>query len=285
MIQFNLRLLLMLEKRHEYYSTCISTAFWRVGTASSSAIRVVVVERGQRVWLKGHFTWLSFRTRWPLVVSLLSFSLSLSLHSHIASVSLPIDMFVLRERAHRNICVGVRYKRWWEWPVTHRLHISGDIYFYSPPIIYTYVSSSVSCSFLTAPDGLSPPTLANATSSSLSVSWTGPLHPNAPGLLYYSLQMRTSPQQPVMRWEWQQVLQQTHVLLRLHMHTHVHAKETIIQHIWIRHINMTDHQKNTETQTEWKDKKKSKTGQKERQNVMCAPDMYSLHASWQQIAI
>ncbi|XP_029001116.1 usherin isoform X2 [Betta splendens] len=50
-----------------------------------------------------------------------------------------------------------------------------------------------------APDGLSPPTLANATTASLSVSWSSPLHPNAPGPLHYSLQMRTSPQQPAMR--------------------------------------------------------------------------------------
>uniref|UniRef100_A0A3P9BUF9 Usherin n=1 Tax=Maylandia zebra TaxID=106582 RepID=A0A3P9BUF9_9CICH len=46
----------------------------------------------------------------------------------------------------------------------------------------------------TAPDGLSPPTLAHATNASLNVSWSAPVNSNAPGPLYYSLQMRTSPQ-------------------------------------------------------------------------------------------
>ncbi|XP_078016774.1 usherin [Epinephelus lanceolatus] len=50
-----------------------------------------------------------------------------------------------------------------------------------------------------APDGLSPPRLAHATSSSLNVSWSAPAHSNAPGPLCYSLQMRTSPQRPVKR--------------------------------------------------------------------------------------
>ncbi|KAK2920361.1 hypothetical protein Q8A73_002565 [Channa argus] len=50
-----------------------------------------------------------------------------------------------------------------------------------------------------APDGLSPPTMAHATSASLNVSWSAPLHSNAPGQLHYSLQMRTSPQRPVTR--------------------------------------------------------------------------------------
>ncbi|TDH17235.1 hypothetical protein EPR50_G00006290 [Perca flavescens] len=50
-----------------------------------------------------------------------------------------------------------------------------------------------------APDGLSPPRQAHATSASLNVSWSAPAHSNAPGPLRYSLQMRTSPQRPVLR--------------------------------------------------------------------------------------
>ncbi|KAM3624776.1 uncharacterized protein V6R79_001428 [Siganus canaliculatus] len=50
-----------------------------------------------------------------------------------------------------------------------------------------------------APDGLSPPWLTHATSGSLNVSWSVPAHSNAPGPLRYSLQMRTSPQMPVIR--------------------------------------------------------------------------------------
>ncbi|XP_010791101.1 usherin [Notothenia coriiceps] len=50
-----------------------------------------------------------------------------------------------------------------------------------------------------APDGLSPPSLTHATSSSLNVSWSAPAHSNAPGPLRYSLQMRTSPQRPGVR--------------------------------------------------------------------------------------
>ncbi|XP_070688414.1 usherin [Pempheris klunzingeri] len=50
-----------------------------------------------------------------------------------------------------------------------------------------------------APDGLSPPLLAHATSTSLNVSWSSPAHSNAPGPLRYSLQMRTSLQRPVIR--------------------------------------------------------------------------------------
>ncbi|XP_035991625.1 usherin [Fundulus heteroclitus] len=50
-----------------------------------------------------------------------------------------------------------------------------------------------------APDGLSPLTLVNATSTSLNVSWSAPVSPNAPGPLLYSLQMRTSPQGSIIR--------------------------------------------------------------------------------------
>ncbi|KAF7657915.1 hypothetical protein LDENG_00020320 [Lucifuga dentata] len=50
-----------------------------------------------------------------------------------------------------------------------------------------------------APDGLSPPRLVHATRASLNVSWSAPAHANAPGPLHYSLQMRTSPQRPVIR--------------------------------------------------------------------------------------
>ncbi|XP_069030560.1 usherin [Embiotoca jacksoni] len=50
-----------------------------------------------------------------------------------------------------------------------------------------------------APDGLSSPTLAHASNASLTVSWSAPANSNAPGPLHYSLQMRTSPQRPVIR--------------------------------------------------------------------------------------
>ncbi|KAF6731117.1 Usherin, partial [Oryzias melastigma] len=50
-----------------------------------------------------------------------------------------------------------------------------------------------------APDGLSPPSVVNSTSTSLNVSWTSPANSNAPGPLYYSLQMRTSPHRLIVR--------------------------------------------------------------------------------------
>ncbi|XP_061670381.1 usherin isoform X4 [Syngnathoides biaculeatus] len=50
-----------------------------------------------------------------------------------------------------------------------------------------------------APDGLSALRLTHATSTGLNVSWSEPAHSNAPGPLHYSLQMRTSPQRPVLR--------------------------------------------------------------------------------------
>ncbi|XP_015250616.1 PREDICTED: usherin-like [Cyprinodon variegatus] len=50
-----------------------------------------------------------------------------------------------------------------------------------------------------APDGLSPPTLVDASSTSLNVSWSAPVKSNAPGPLLYSLQMRTSPQNSIIR--------------------------------------------------------------------------------------
>ncbi|XP_029354432.1 usherin [Echeneis naucrates] len=50
-----------------------------------------------------------------------------------------------------------------------------------------------------APDEVSSPTLIHATHDSLTVSWYRPARSNAPGPLYYSLQMRTSPQRPVIR--------------------------------------------------------------------------------------
>nr|XP_061796460.1 usherin-like [Nerophis lumbriciformis] len=50
-----------------------------------------------------------------------------------------------------------------------------------------------------APDGLSTLRLTHATSRSLNVSWSGPARSNAPGPLHYSLQMRTSPERPVIR--------------------------------------------------------------------------------------
>ncbi|TRY59653.1 hypothetical protein DNTS_027396, partial [Danionella cerebrum] len=43
-----------------------------------------------------------------------------------------------------------------------------------------------------APDGLLPPRLAAASSSSLQVSWAAPVRQNAPGALRYQLQMRSS---------------------------------------------------------------------------------------------
>ncbi|KAM3876945.1 usherin [Diretmus argenteus] len=48
-----------------------------------------------------------------------------------------------------------------------------------------------------APDGVSPPRLAHASSASLNVSWSGPAYANAPGPLRYTLHMRASPQRPV----------------------------------------------------------------------------------------
>ncbi|XP_077419247.1 usherin isoform X1 [Vanacampus margaritifer] len=50
-----------------------------------------------------------------------------------------------------------------------------------------------------APDGLSTLRLSGATSTSLNVSWSEPAHSNAPGPLHYGLQMRTSPQRPMIR--------------------------------------------------------------------------------------
>ncbi|KAM4744036.1 usherin isoform 3-T3 [Anableps anableps] len=50
-----------------------------------------------------------------------------------------------------------------------------------------------------APDGLSPPTLVISTNTSLNVSWSAPVNSNAPGPLWYSLQMRTSPQSSIIR--------------------------------------------------------------------------------------
>lgn len=81
------------------------------------------------------------------------------------------------------------------------------IYIYTQdiPIFWCYCFMFLNVSFylfylfLIAPDGLSPPTLANATNTSLNVSWSAPLNSNAPGPLQYSLQMRTSPQRPVIR--------------------------------------------------------------------------------------
>uniref|UniRef100_A0A3Q3B8L8 Usher syndrome 2A (autosomal recessive, mild) n=1 Tax=Kryptolebias marmoratus TaxID=37003 RepID=A0A3Q3B8L8_KRYMA len=57
----------------------------------------------------------------------------------------------------------------------------------------------LSLSYFIAPDGLSPPTLAHSTNTSVNVSWSTPINSNAPGPLQYSLQMRTSPQRPVIR--------------------------------------------------------------------------------------
>ncbi|XP_077569166.1 usherin [Stigmatopora nigra] len=50
-----------------------------------------------------------------------------------------------------------------------------------------------------APEGLSALRLTRATSTSLNVSWSRPARANAPGPLHYSLQMRTSPQRPMIR--------------------------------------------------------------------------------------
>lgn len=79
----------------------------------------------------------------------------------------------------------------------HRL--TSSIFLYSPAPSSCLLLNILS-SFL-APDGLSPPTLAHATNASLNVSWSAPVNSNAPGPLYYSLQMRTSPQRPIIRWE------------------------------------------------------------------------------------
>lgn len=79
----------------------------------------------------------------------------------------------------------------------HRL--TSSIFLYSPAPSSCLLLNILS-SFL-APDGFSPPTLAHATNASLNVSWSAPVNSNAPGPLYYSLQMRTSPQRPIIRWE------------------------------------------------------------------------------------
>ncbi|KAG7481797.1 usherin [Solea senegalensis] len=50
-----------------------------------------------------------------------------------------------------------------------------------------------------APDGLLPPWLTHSATTSLNVSWSRPVHANAPGPLRYSLHMRTTPQRPVIR--------------------------------------------------------------------------------------
>lgn len=166
----------------------------------------------------------------------------------------------------------------------------------------------------TAPDGLSPPRLVHAASRSLNVSWAAPAHSNAPGPLLYSLQMRTSPQRPVIRSDRGCSGQRHHIQQRTslhtvvhtwkrsdkdmmnltyictHMHTHVHVKEWIIQYSWICHISMTDHQNNREEMSwerwgcESKRQKREKCDRIKRERG-CASDMYSLHASWQQIAI
>ncbi|XP_072320975.1 usherin [Eucyclogobius newberryi] len=51
----------------------------------------------------------------------------------------------------------------------------------------------------TAPDGLSPPQLVIATSSSLNLSWSAPERSNGPGPLQYGLQKKTSLQTSVLR--------------------------------------------------------------------------------------
>lgn len=132
-------------------------------------------------------------------------------------------------------------------------------------------------SLFTAPDGLSPPRLVHATSRSLTVSWAAPAHSNAPGPLLYSLQMRATPQRPVIRSDrgfsgqrhhinwWTSLLAVVHTVeimwqrhaepdihpvctikIYTHLHTHVHLKGWIIQYSWICHISMTDHQDNRE---------------------------------------
>ncbi|CAL9701679.1 unnamed protein product [Knipowitschia caucasica] len=50
-----------------------------------------------------------------------------------------------------------------------------------------------------APDGLAPPQLVSATSSSLNLSWSAPERSNGPGPLQYGLQMRTSLQASVLK--------------------------------------------------------------------------------------
>lgn len=177
---------------------------------------------------------------------------------------------------------------------------------FAPPPPFQFV--------FTAPDGLSPLRLVHAASRSLNVSWSAPAHSNAPGPLLYSLQMRASPQRPVIRSDrgtsntivdkfahaeatWQRhdepdtyMLCAVRIKMCTHMHTHVHLKGWIIQYSWMCHISMTDHQNNREEMSRERWGCESKRQKREKCNRIkrergCASDMYSLHASWQQIAI
>ncbi|KAF7704133.1 hypothetical protein HF521_021205 [Silurus meridionalis] len=61
-------------------------------------------------------------------------------------------------------------------------------------------SASISISLPpAAPDGLLPPRLAAATSTSLQVAWLSPSRPNAPGTLRYQLQMKNPATQHVLQ--------------------------------------------------------------------------------------
>lgn len=82
-----------------------------------------------------------------------------------------------------------------------------------------FLSSSLSLSLPMppAPDGLLPPRLAAATSTSLQVAWLSPLRLSAPGTLHYQLQMKDPATQHVLQWV---SIQHPHTLMsRKHVHT------------------------------------------------------------------
>lgn len=68
--------------------------------------------------------------------------------------------------------------------------------------IFVPLSPSLSVPMPPAPDGLLPPRLAAATSTSLQVAWLSPSRPNAPGTLHYQLQMKNPATQHVLQWVW-----------------------------------------------------------------------------------
>ncbi|XP_062863133.1 usherin [Trichomycterus rosablanca] len=70
-----------------------------------------------------------------------------------------------------------------------------------------------------APDGLLPPRLAAATSTSLQVVWSSPERPNAPGPLRYQLQMRNLTTQHVQRLLDDESAALTHLVENLEPYT------------------------------------------------------------------
>lgn len=109
------------------------------------------------------------------------------------------------------------------------------LYLFLPPFSHPLsLCLSLSPSLFAAPDGLSPPRLVQATSKKLNVSWSAPAHANAPGPLRYSLQMRTSPQRPVIRSEraWDVQTQQINWWTTLQTVVHSPQKWSEIETWW-----------------------------------------------------